>query len=60
MSDKREPTLQYNARIPVRLHEWLKEKARAEDRSMNWMLVNILEGLKKSEEASHGSNSAAA
>ncbi|WP_322629948.1 Arc family DNA-binding protein [Halothiobacillus sp.] len=60
MNDVQLQAVQLNVRVPAEIRDWLKEKAQEEDRSMNWILVNILESLKKSEEANHGSNSASA
>jgi hypothetical protein len=41
---------QYPLRLPVALYEWLVAKARAEDRSLNNLLVRLLSRLKEQEE----------
>jgi len=41
---------QYPLRLPVALYEWLVAKAKAEDRSLNNLLVRLLSRLKDEEE----------
>lgn len=38
-------------RLPAPLKEWVKRRAEKVDRSMNWMVVKLLEQAKQEEEA---------
>ncbi|WP_082794255.1 Arc family DNA-binding protein [Thauera humireducens] len=38
-------------RLPAPLKEWVKSRAEKADRSMNWMVVKLLEQARKEEEA---------
>jgi plasmid stability protein len=44
---------QTQARIPTDIHQWLTERARRNDRSMNAELVRILRETKEKEAEEH-------
>ncbi len=44
------------ARLPLTLHQWLTERARRNDRSMNAELVRILREAKEEETEEHKPN----
>lgn len=44
------PTVFAGFRIPPELHEWLKQKAKEEDRTMNKMLTVLLRKLMAAEQ----------
>ena len=45
-----EKSVQFTARIPASVMEWLKKTAKMEDRSMNNQMVNVLRKEKAREE----------
>lgn len=44
-----EKSVQFTARIPASVMEWLKETAKMEDRSMNNQMVNVLKKAREME-----------
>ena len=43
----------FSIRLPEEMHQWLKEKAKKDRRSMNQEVIHLLEQLKRQEEQ-HG------
>lgn len=51
MNVEKTGSTQFPLRIPTEVKEWVKRRAERADRSQNWVIVKILEQVKKEEEA---------
>ncbi|MEN9430941.1 MAG: Arc-like binding domain [Pseudomonadota bacterium] len=47
---RRQRGQQYKVRLPDELHAWLKEMAKKNDRSMNYLIVKAVKQLKQQQE----------
>jgi predicted HicB family RNase H-like nuclease len=47
---KKQRGQQYMVRLPDELHAWLKEMAKKNDRSMNYLIVKAVKQLKQQQE----------
>lgn len=49
-------TAGFMVRLPMELKEWLKDKAEEHERSMNWMVVRMLENTRIAEKRGSGND----